>query len=291
MKKYYINYADNNHAFKRGQKFALEKAKLAGGFDDIVGYGREEIDAQFYEDNKSILEQAKGGGYWLWKPYFINKRLSEIEDGDYLFYGDAGSFFLKSVDILIEELEKVGQDIMVFESPYLELQWTKRELFKAMECDEDFYKNSNQLMGGFQLIKKTPFTVKFYKELLQYSCNEINLTDRNSPCVDQDESYIEHRHDQSILSLLYKKYRLRGFKDATQFGEHPAIGCGMKKIKFKKNKLYKLENGRMFFAHDYPETYRLVLFNFRRDKPLKHYVKYRIRAFFGVIFGKQITKN
>src|ERR1017187_1102121 len=87
MRKVYINYADSR--FKKQQRFALAAAKHLGRFDEIVGFTRSNIDDLFYSRYRHILEQKRGGGYWLWKPYFIQRTLSRLSDGDYLFYSDA----------------------------------------------------------------------------------------------------------------------------------------------------------------------------------------------------------
>lgn len=49
----------------------------------------------------------------------------------------------KNVDLLINELKSANQDIMEFQIPLIELQWTKTELFKNMNCMDEFYKASN----------------------------------------------------------------------------------------------------------------------------------------------------
>jgi hypothetical protein len=284
--KYYINYSDKT--FIKQQNFALKMAKLRGGFDSIVGYSREDIDKEFYEENKNILDQPRGGGYWLWKPYFIYKRLLEINEGDYLFYSDSGAFFLKSVDILINELEKYNQDIMGFELPLIEKQWTKQELFNNMNCNIEEYKNSNQIMASYILIKKTKKSLFFFKEYLEFAKNELNITDKYDKNILQDKEFIEHRHDQSIFSLLYKKYNLKSFKDATQRGEFPISYGASYMENIDNNKLYKLDNGRLYRTYSYKEKYKNVLFHNRKGDPIfsviKFYIK-RILFFFKLYKG------
>ena len=201
--KYYINYSDK--VFKKQQDFSLLMAVKKGKFDKIIGYSREDIDEKFHEESKNILDQSKGGGYWLWKPYFIKKTLEKLNNSDYLFYSDSGAFFLKNVDILIEELEKYNQDIMGFELPLIESQWTKKELFINMGCANEMYSKTNQVCASYILIRKTKFSVDFFDQYLKYGCNEVNITDSYDDNIEQDENFIDHRHDQSIFSLLYKK--------------------------------------------------------------------------------------
>lgn len=273
--KVYINYADK--AFVKQQNFSLKRAKKVGNFDKIIGYSQLDIDETFYHLNKHILEQKRGGGYWLWKPYFIYKTLQEMNDNDYLFYSDSGAFFLKSVDLLINELEKYNQDIMGFELPLVEKQWTKQELFNNLNCDNDNTKESNQIMASFQLIRKTTFSLNFYKQYLEYSCNEINITDKYDAEITQDVSYIDHRHDQSIFSLLYKKYNLKVFKDPSQLGKYPRGYSGSTEDDFVPNKLYILANGRYFKLKLYDEKYDSVLYHNRKLNPILGYMRYKLR--------------
>ena len=285
--KVYITYGD--FRFKKQKEFAIKMAKKYGNFDKIISYFPEDIDELFKKKNKDILTQKRGGGYWLWKPYFIYKTLQELNYGDYLFYSDSGACFLKSVDILIKELEKYNQDIMGYEIGMIESQWTKKELFLYLKMDDVKYSKTNQIMGGFVLCKKTEETMKFFKEYLEVACNEINITDKMIEKINQERDFIEHRHDQSIFSLLYKKYNLIPFKDPTQFGEFPE-GTYLKKYSnYEYGKIYIRNlnlNGLKrrdlkFRLNKLEGDYENVLFLYRRKRnPFKELIKYKIRRFF-----------
>ena len=282
--KHYINYSDE--AFKKQQDFALLMAHKRGKFDNIIGYSREDIDKTFYEKNNTILDQSKGGGYWLWKPYFINKKLEEINEGDYLFYSDSGAFLLKNIDILIKELEKYNQDIMGFELPLIESQWTKKELFINMDCNKNKYFNSNHILASFILIKKSDFSINFFKEYLFFSCNEINITDKFDTNIVQDGDFIDHRHDQSIFSLLYKKYKLRPFKDPSQLGKYPSGYSGSSEDSLEINELHMLDNGRKFRQLEYKENYNMILFHNRKSNPKLSFIKYKIKEILYIFVKK-----
>ncbi|MHD0315080.1 hypothetical protein [Fusobacterium varium] len=274
--KIFITYGDEN--FKKQRENAIKLAKKNGNFDKTILYLPSDIDKEFYEKNKNILSQKRGGGYWLWKPYFIVKTLEKMKEGDYLFYSDAGAFFRKNVDLLINELKSVNQDIMGFQLPLIELQWTKTELFKNMNCMDEFYKESNQMLASYILIKKTEFSLAFFEEFLEFACNEINITDKNEINIFQDENFIEHRHDQSIFSLLYKKYKLVPFKDPTQFGKHFDAYSGLSQsLKFDIGKLYFLENKRLYRVNKVKGNYEKIIFRSRNDKHLKKIIKYNIK--------------
>ncbi len=290
--KYYINYADDN--FKQEQKIALKTAAEYGEFDEIIGYAKSDIDADFYQQNKAILAQKRGSGYWLWKPYFICKTLEKMAAGDYLFYSDSGAFFIDSVDKLITQLEEIGQDIVAYQQPYLESDWTKQELFINMDCNTDEYKNSLHIQAGFQLIKKTDFSVKFYQQLLKFSANEINITDKFDTNIKQADNFIRHRHDQSVFSLQYKKHKLKALicpskLEVVILGRKTTIS---KYISFKagyKTKslhwLSKFCNNEKLEAKHIKRHIRdnitSIQFSWDADfKFLVYYFRYKIKAFF-----------
>jgi len=276
--KLFINYSDDK--FKKQQQFALFMAKHAGGFDKVIGYNKEDIEEKFYNKYVDILLQPKGGGYWLWKPYFIAKTLEQLAAGDYLFYLDSGAFFLKNAAVLMQELDKTDQDIMGFELPLIEGQWTKKELFINMNCDAPGFAASNQILASFMLIKKTKMSTQFCQEYLAFSCDEIKLTDSPSTGIQQKDDFISHRNDQSIFSLLYKKYNLHPFKDPSQFGKYPVGYLDGIKGEVEHNKLKTTKSGRKYRIPDYAEPYSMLIFHHRHSgstNSLIKYIRFRVK--------------
>jgi hypothetical protein len=271
----YINYAD--FSFQSQQKFSLISAKYIGGFDKVIGYGIDDVDEGFSSKHKNILSQVRGGGYWLWKPYLIRKSLLQVTVGDYLFYSDSGAFFMKPVKSLLAELENSKQDIMAFELPLIEKQWSKKELFINMKCKDERYFKSNQISASFILIKKTKKSIAFVEDFLAYASNEINITDVYDENVEQNSDFIEHRHDQSIFSLLYKRYDYRPFKDPTQHGKYPKNYSGSDESVEEAGRLYMLKNGRMFRFFHYKHTYGMVLFHNRKGGPVIGLIKFMVK--------------
>ena len=72
-------------------------------------------------------------------------------------------------------------------------------------------------MASFIGIRKTDFTVDFFKNYLQYAQTEQLITDCPSKSKNYD-GFKDHRHDQSIFSLLCKKYKIPTLDDPTQWG-------------------------------------------------------------------------
>ena len=158
-----INYADES--FSKAQKLNLETA-INWGADKVIGYTPKDIDAGFQDKNQDILSVKKGNGFYLWKPYFLNKAYKELQDGDYLIYTDAGSIYVNKIQYLIDCMEKEGMDIMTFslEKEMLERRYNKRDAFVLMGCDSPEYTDTPQSIGGYVLFKKSTFVEKFLKE-------------------------------------------------------------------------------------------------------------------------------
>jgi hypothetical protein len=213
-----INYSNNRYT--NAQILNTKSALKIGGFKKVISYSPIDIDSAFWKRNSKILQQTKGGGYWLWKSYFIKMGLSEINEGEYLFYCDSGSRFIESIDKLVDSFDdKFG--IMPFELQSKEKHWTKRDCFILLKCDEFDIIESKQILATFSLWKKTDFSIKFVEEWLQYAQDERILTDiDNELGFPNYQNFVEHRHDQSIFSLLIKKYKLKAYRDPSQFGNN-----------------------------------------------------------------------
>jgi len=217
LKKILVNYADKT--FSQAQKLNSKTGLEIGGFDEVRSFSPEDIDEKFYEENQKLLSEFRGNGYWLWKPYFLLKTLNEANDGDYVFYCDAGAVFVDKIDYLVEGVEALQQDVLVFEIPYVEKEWTKRDAFLLMECDEPIYTDTLQRWGGFILCKKSKYSLAFIEEWIKYhSDRRIVADDYNVMGQDNYPNFNEHRHDQSILGLLSKKYGYIALRDPSQFG-------------------------------------------------------------------------
>ncbi len=213
-----MNYADEN--FSKAQFKNSRSALKNGGFCKVFSYSPADIDRDFINRNDQILSQKTGNGYWLWKPYLIKKTLEQIDFGTYLFYCDSGSYFKNSIVKIISAIDQ-NQCIIPFETKNKEYFWTKRDAFVLMNCDFKEYSDTRQRLAGFILMKKTLFTMKFIDEWLKYS-QDIRLISNanNTEGLSNYEGFIEHRHDQSIFSLLSKKYKLDAYRDPSQYGNY-----------------------------------------------------------------------
>jgi hypothetical protein len=213
-----VNYADNK--FKRAQHLN-SKTAMQYGADKVIEYGPEDIDKEFYEKNKEILANPRGGGYYLWKPYIYRKAFNEIKEGDYLIYTDSGSVYVNQIKHLIDCMETQNVNIMVFslQNEMLERKYTKRDALILTGCDSSQYTDTPQSVGGYMIYKKAPEVEAFFNEVLEYA-QDIRIISDNGNVMGKPnyEDFVAHRHDQAVISLMSKKHGIKRFRDPSQFG-------------------------------------------------------------------------
>jgi hypothetical protein len=214
VKKTFLTFGNSyyNGAIQR----ITEQIKKINIFDNVISYNETTIKEcnDFWEKHsKFILSNWRGFGYWLWKSYLIDKTLKNMENDDILFYVDAGcEINYNARDKIIQNINRVNDvEIMATSTGHIEQKWTKRDLLILLDADKEQYKNSIQVQSTVLLIKKTEKTVNFIKEWYTLCENYKNIDD--SPSIYQDYSdFREHRHDQSVFSLLCKKYNMVNFE-------------------------------------------------------------------------------
>lgn len=203
-----ITFANNNYRKSR-DILVNEIEKL--GFHHIITYNENDLSQDFINKNSQLFSYGRGYGYWVWKPYLIKKTLEESNDNDVIIYIDSTDLpKIRFKDFLNQHFEK--NDILLFNNIRHEShdRWTKKDCFVLMNCDDDKYHNRIQLEAGVIGVKKTIFNIELLTEWLDYCCNINIVTDEPNVCGQPNHpTFIEHRHDQSILTNLSIKYDLK----------------------------------------------------------------------------------
>lgn len=211
-----ITYGDNQ--YKRAKKLNLKMAKRHGA-NKVIGYGPNDIPQDFKNKNSEIWNQKRGGGYWLWKSWIVLQTLELMKDGDYLFYSDAGSFLVQPIQYFIDNMIQNDCNIMTFCLTHFEKKFTKRDAFIIMDCDSEKFTDSVQICATYFIVKKNNETIELFKKYLFYSQDERIITDKDNVMgFDNYDIFVEHRHDQSIFSLLCKKNSINPYRDPSQYG-------------------------------------------------------------------------
>lgn len=212
---YFLVYRDGNDAdfgYLPHINKLLNSVREHGKQFQIVEFHKKDIEPEFSENNRTILSLERGGGYWLWKPYIINKFMEKMQEGDVVFYLDSLYWFFEDFRELYEEHFKT-RDLLVWKNKPNELvyymkNWCKMDVILKYDMyNKVFNENAEDCWGGAIIVKKTDNSVKYMKEWLDMCCIYDNITD--SPSVNANSPlFREHRHDQSLLAIVLHKYNI-----------------------------------------------------------------------------------
>tara|TARA_B100001758_G_C18304522_1_gene554293 strand:+ start:221 stop:937 length:717 start_codon:yes stop_codon:yes gene_type:complete len=210
-----------NKKFSDSKKRLCNEAKATNWFDTITVYGPEDLDDEFTLKFKNILEQPRGGGYWIWKSYIIKKKLYEINDSDILIYLDAGcSINPQGKDRFNEYVEMLNNSdagIISFQMDFPEKTYTTKEIFNYFNVDiNSEIANSGQIQATVRIMKKNKNLINLINlESKTLYDNPLLFTDHYN---NNQESYFkDNRHDQSIFSVIRKMYNPILLTDETYF--------------------------------------------------------------------------
>ena len=214
MKTLFVNYA--NQGFLRRQRRCSYSAIVEGKMDYCLRYGASDLSPEFVKKNNQLLKAKKGAGFWVWKPHIIRNALAKVDDGDAVIYCDSGCLVTGNLKPLVETCATRTRGILGFEvgKDFLERQWTKRDVFVSMDCEEAKYWNTPQIRATTIIFIKCKASLEFLCEWQELVCDEQLVCDHDSTTGQSEfHDFREHRHDQSLFSLLYKKHDYASFEN------------------------------------------------------------------------------
>nr|VFJ75063.1 MAG: hypothetical protein BECKFW1821C_GA0114237_106813 [Candidatus Kentron sp. FW] len=237
MKIHFVTYG--NGIYANALKRIKKEAEDFEVFDHIHVYkpsgfslyGKNRLSRQFSRRFRGILKMPRGAGYWIWKPCIIAEVLGKMADGDYLVYADAGcEINSRGIDRFreyIQLLDSSEYGCLSFRMEHLpERCWTKRDVFDYFHVgiDSDIA-GSGQLIGGVILFKKCRHAVMLIDKWLSTLYDDPVLFTDHCYSEDHHGEFVEHRHDQSIFSIIRKLHGSVVIPDET-FYEDWSHGAG-----------------------------------------------------------------
>ena len=200
----------------------LRRQALHFGFDEdhILTMNENDLAADFREKMRDhLIPGSRGYGYWCWRGQVVLQAFDKMRDGDILTFLDAGCHLnhrgrARFADF-VEFADKQG--ILGFiprypdqseTDPYeggTDRKWTKGDLLDFFGVrDNRAVTETGQVSGGIFLAKKCPEAIAFFTRMRQIATEHFHLID-DSPSISPGlPGFIENRHDQSLMSLMYK---------------------------------------------------------------------------------------
>lgn len=208
----------------RSKQKLLNEAVSFNLFDRYISFDEFNIKKILPDSLRQKVNPAiRGCGYWSWKPLIILDTLRSMSDDDILLYLDAGcrlningkSRMLQYIDIC----KHASSGILAFQnivpvSPlvhdgrilplYPDSEWCKGDLidYFGMRFDELIY--TPTIGAGIIFIKKCDVSTKIISDWLNVILSDFSLIDDTQSASINLTNFTEHRHDQSIFSLLCK---------------------------------------------------------------------------------------
>ena len=209
-----MTFAAGRRGWNQAGLRICEQARRTQLFSEVIlldSNWLKEYDSQIYEIVMKFRSSRyfRGFGYWIWKPAVLKWIRNQYPLSEIL-YMDAGSHIETTknfVSSLSELLQKYQNNGLAWSLPNnFEISWTKQELISRLKSDT-FSINSGQVQSGFIFLPPHEKSKNFIESFYQLACEKDGFYFSDEQTVAQDPLFIEHRHDQSVFSLLWKKYQ------------------------------------------------------------------------------------
>jgi hypothetical protein len=219
----FLTFADSR--LSRSMSRIESEAKRMNIFDSYYCLTERDLDKAFKKKFSDMLrEDIRGFGYWCWKPQIIQQTLNKLNVGDVLLYIDVGCHLnLRGAARLKQYIDKVSHGASgilgfqtvppVFPLTYdgralldlTERMWCKGDLFDYFMCrNEPLVTGTAQYGAGIIFLRKCENSQKFISKWIQTINQSIAYLDDTPSISPNFPDFIQHRHDQSIFSILCK---------------------------------------------------------------------------------------
>jgi hypothetical protein len=219
-----MSFGGPSKNYHEGLNRICNQAKQFNIFDDIFSYTEKDLmdDLEFWNKHSDfILNNTRGYGYWLWKPYLIKKTLDKINDGDTLLYADCGcELNINGKPKIYDFINTVKmKKIIATSATSSDYDYTKMDLIKYLHMEDNIeLLKKPHIQATVLLLVKTSEIIELVNEWYNIGSSDYHFIN-DSPSINNNfKNFIEHRHDQSIFSLLVKKNNLINYDmDPTNF--------------------------------------------------------------------------
>lgn len=203
----YATYADGR--FERNLRANARFARILGGARQTVLLTRRDLVASaIYPPHRDIFDAPRGAGYWAWKPWTILQAMDRAGADDVIFYQDCG-FGLRYKTLLpLALLTRTARErgfIAGVRCPQYgaNRRWNTRRCMDIMGCTDPRFETAATVQATWSMWTTAPKARTFVEEWLHYCLILDAVRDaRDDERAGESPEFIEHRHDQAILTNL-----------------------------------------------------------------------------------------
>lgn len=213
MKKIFIAYADAALAYSL--KRIGRQASRIKEFDEVILYTPADLSDEIKAH--PLMQYSRGGGYWLWKPWLIQKTLCEHQPGDIIVYADAGSTLRKSpewnrlfklmelYDTLCFQYAETVPEFAHWGNASTKIKyWTKKSALTFLDeyFHDNAYRENCKVMGGLLFMKNPDNSLLRQWFNITINHPELIVDPTEEEMKDQEPGFAYHKHEQSFLTAL-----------------------------------------------------------------------------------------
>ncbi len=196
-------------------RYIVEDVRRLNLFDKIYGLGPDDLGEAFWDRHGAFVRARKRGyGFWIWKPFIIQRCLRAMRDDDILVYSDAGAIVIPE-DGVRARLEQQFQDIQqwpvglggAFAEGYVSPIHCKADVFAALGVQGEQDRAVPQYEAGRIICRKHPAAMRIIDLWARLAwARRYHLFDNSPSRLPNHVGFREHRHDQAIFSILMHRY-------------------------------------------------------------------------------------
>lgn len=207
----FLTYGSEERGYASYAALLSKEALSIGRFGSSSFNTASDLDAEFRKRNADILDEPRGGGYWLWKPYIIFKRLLEMPDDSILVYCDSLYRITGNLSHHVASYFEANPGSYAWltknkpgDGTYLESDFTKADALTIVQHRKSLVEQDpDQVWAGCIAFKKCIETMTLVSAWLTY-CQDSRVISSGPDVLSPKNSSRDNRHDQTVLSLLAK---------------------------------------------------------------------------------------
>lgn len=222
-RKVLVTFTDSR--MKVARRRLCRQAREMNVYTDIFGASERDLDPVFRQRFREYLTpDHRGYGYYSWKPQIVLQTLERLNEGDQVHWIDSGCHLNPAGSQRLQELFAMSRDApsgiqgfeclppngaLVYKGRQFpdqgEALWTKGDLLDRLAVRERPEITGSQQLGATTFfVRKCPAAIDFLRRWVGVFSDDFSMIDDRPSCSANLEGFIEHRHDQSIYSLLGK---------------------------------------------------------------------------------------
>lgn len=226
MKFRVVTFADGKASWMKAAKRLAREASGVPRLSrlDIANLSSGLLGRQFAAEVPShwLVSNRRGNGYWIWKPYLIREALLNLShDEAGVLYLDAGCT-LNVTQKSLTALDTYADMAIETGSFFFELQdqadkkWTKIDLIDHFGTEGKRFAETNQRLSTVHFWTPTDRNFMLLERWIELAkMQDFHFLDDSKSIMAEQPEFIEHRHDQSIFSLVTKHMGISSFADQT----------------------------------------------------------------------------